>query len=643
MRLNKSYVAEYKAGPVSADGTVGEFEALVSVFGNVDLQQDRVLPGAFTKTLDTWRASGDPIPIIWSHDWGNPHAIIGSADPGDVTETKAGLLVKGKIDLTNPFAAQVHNLMRQRLVKEFSFAYDVVLERQAKDGANDLVTLDLIEAGPTLKGANPDTQLVGVKRALEEAARMSRTGSKDVYAAIAGSDEERRHAIQDAVQAWGDANYPNDPMKGGWGPYVCVAATFSDHVLVSVEEGEKDDEYFEIPYTVDASGQVTLGAAAQASVEVQVVAKAAKLAHKAKADDEKDAANGAAGGLREHLQAAAPDGHGQSEEKVLALTSEELEKKHTELHDAGAEHDQKAADAVDGGDGAAADEPLPSDAAGFRTHLKAAVPAGHAKDAAKVDGTPDGFLGAEHKRIHEATGYSGHSHAGITNGPAKDDEKAAGDMSAFDEGAWDGPAAMSACLAVADPAGAFAKVCAGKRAGDQATEAAWVLPHHAAPGDPASVKGVSAAMGRFDQVQGMTNSAEAKAHLQAHQDAIDAAKAQAEKSELRERIAALTIADGVLSKAGRTLSAKNEGGIKSAVDAIDVAVAQLREVLASVAAEPVPGKSRVSNEKTQLEIRMAEIEAAANDASPLDPTPPPSSVSKDQELRTRLLLLEQSV
>lgn len=143
-----------------AADNLGEFEALVSVFNNVDLGGDRVLPGAFTKSLEQWSSSGDPIPVIWNHQWDNPLAHIGKV--GTATETDEGLLVKGKLDLDNSFAAQVHRLLSERRVKELSFGYNVV-DGEQKDGAFNLKELDLIEVGPTLKGMNPATQLLAVK------------------------------------------------------------------------------------------------------------------------------------------------------------------------------------------------------------------------------------------------------------------------------------------------------------------------------------------------------------------------------------------------------------------------------------------------------------------------------------------------
>lgn len=169
---HKAFEVEFKAMPATdPNSETGRFSAIVSVFGNVDVQGDRVMPGAFKDTISKWSASGDKPPVIWSHDWGNPFAHIGQVV--HMEETEKGLLVEGEIDLTNAFAAQVYNLMKRRAVREFSFGYRILKEKTASDGANNLEILDLIEVGPTLKGANPDTQLLGVKAELEAAARPS--------------------------------------------------------------------------------------------------------------------------------------------------------------------------------------------------------------------------------------------------------------------------------------------------------------------------------------------------------------------------------------------------------------------------------------------------------------------------------------
>lgn len=160
----------------SLDDDLGTFEAVVSVFGNVDYQGDRVMPGAFEEHLKELRAKGAKLPVVWSHDWGNPFAHIGYVDPQEALEITSetakskgygnilgGLYVKGKLDIDKEFARQVYDLLKDGRVREWSFAYDVVDEKTAKDGANELNVLNVWEVGPTLKGANQATTTIAVK------------------------------------------------------------------------------------------------------------------------------------------------------------------------------------------------------------------------------------------------------------------------------------------------------------------------------------------------------------------------------------------------------------------------------------------------------------------------------------------------
>ena len=94
-----------------------------------------------------------------------------------------------------------------------------------------------------------------------------------------------------------------------------------------------------------------------------------------------------------------------------------------------------------------------------------------------------------------------------------------------DNSAWDGPAAMSACSNSDTPASCFSAICAGKKAGDTSTQDAWALPHHKHPGDPPNHNGVANALAQFSKTEGLTNSAAAKAHLQAHMNAISGSNA----------------------------------------------------------------------------------------------------------------------
>lgn len=153
------------------DDDSGSFKALASVFGNVDAVGDRMQPGSFKDTLEAWRKSGDPIPVILSHQWEDPMMHIGAVDPANAQETDKGLEIAGKLDVgVNPVADQVHHLMRERRLKGWSFGYTVPEGGEKfENGINDISKVELVETGPTLVGANPDAELQAVKSLVVEA------------------------------------------------------------------------------------------------------------------------------------------------------------------------------------------------------------------------------------------------------------------------------------------------------------------------------------------------------------------------------------------------------------------------------------------------------------------------------------------
>ena len=203
--LTKEYAARFKAAKDENGELTGEVTAVVSVFDNVDLVGDVVQKTAFDATLQEWKDSGDEIPMIWSHDWSNPMSHIGSWDPSKAKATKEGLELTGKVDIGqgNPVADQAFRLMEKRLVREFSFAYDVIEEHVVPDGdqkgANSLDVLGLIEAGPTLKGANPDTRLVAAK-SLEQLAEALGFDAK-AGRALSSKNETSLKEAADAIRA----------------------------------------------------------------------------------------------------------------------------------------------------------------------------------------------------------------------------------------------------------------------------------------------------------------------------------------------------------------------------------------------------------------------------------------------------------
>lgn len=242
MPHTKDCPARVKAAGESDGLDPGQFTALVSVFGNEDSVGDVVMPGAFTKTLADWQAKGDPIPVIWSHDWSDPFSHIGHVVKAE--ETPDGLQVTGQIDLDNPKAEQVYRLLKGRRVTQFSFAYDIEDAAPAEQDGNDvfqLKQLKLHEVGPTLIGANQETELLAAKAAgLEQGLKEGR-----VLAA------KHITALKDAHTAIGNVITAAEPDKNAPTPSSRPAPRTADDAKSSAqddeaetaqEEGEKADD-----------------------------------------------------------------------------------------------------------------------------------------------------------------------------------------------------------------------------------------------------------------------------------------------------------------------------------------------------------------------------------------------------------------
>lgn len=174
--FTKACDVKVKAVGIDDELDDGVFEAIVSVFGNVDSYGDRVVKGAFEDTLADWEASGDPIPVYWSHRMDDPDFNIGHVL--EAKETDEGLWVKAQIDLEGPKAQQVYRLLKGRRVTQFSFAYDIeaytiVKAPDDSDSVWELTKLKLYEVGPTPIGANQETELLSVKSAAHHAQRIA--------------------------------------------------------------------------------------------------------------------------------------------------------------------------------------------------------------------------------------------------------------------------------------------------------------------------------------------------------------------------------------------------------------------------------------------------------------------------------------
>ncbi|MGW4641813.1 HK97 family phage prohead protease [Sphaerisporangium sp. NPDC004334] len=219
MRI-KTCPVHIKAAGTHEGTDEGVFEAIVATY-DLDSVGDKIIPGAFAGTLADWKAAGNPIPVLWSHMSHDPDYHIGEVLEAE--ERGEGLWVKARLDLDAPKAAQVYRLLKGRRVTQFSFAYDVedgaYVEEKDADPYYELRKLKLYEVGPTLVGANQNTDLLDVKAALGKAGRVLSTKNESRLREAAGLIRDVLAELDTTPTDEGKATPPppaktEDPARG---------------------------------------------------------------------------------------------------------------------------------------------------------------------------------------------------------------------------------------------------------------------------------------------------------------------------------------------------------------------------------------------------------------------------------------------
>jgi Escherichia/Staphylococcus phage prohead protease len=146
--MQKDFRFEIKS--LEADGS---FTGLAAVYGNVDLGNDVIEPGAFQKTLAD---KGGEVPILWQHDQREPIGL------GKLTDSSHGLIVKGELALESPVAQKAYGLLKRGVLKGLSIGYDDV-KSKVVNGVRRIGEMKLWEVSLVTFGMNPLAQVTGVK------------------------------------------------------------------------------------------------------------------------------------------------------------------------------------------------------------------------------------------------------------------------------------------------------------------------------------------------------------------------------------------------------------------------------------------------------------------------------------------------
>nr|WP_153879721.1 HK97 family phage prohead protease [Citrobacter freundii] len=140
----------------------GEFEGYGSVFGVKDSYDDVVVPGAFSKSLQTWREKNSLPAMLWQHQMNEPIGIYTEMKEDDV-----GLYVKGRLLVDDdPLARRAHAHMKAGSLTGLSIGY--MLKDWEYDKTKEVFLLkeiDLWEVSPVTFPSNDEARVSDVKSA----------------------------------------------------------------------------------------------------------------------------------------------------------------------------------------------------------------------------------------------------------------------------------------------------------------------------------------------------------------------------------------------------------------------------------------------------------------------------------------------
>lgn len=137
----------------------GIISGYASTYGNVDRVRDKVMPGAFTKSVKRYLSDSRPIKMYYQHD---SKEVIGAFRPEFIREDVDGLFVQGELNLDVQKGREVYALARQGVLTDLSIGY-TVKDSDVKNGIRELKEVELWEISVVSEPANPKARITQVK------------------------------------------------------------------------------------------------------------------------------------------------------------------------------------------------------------------------------------------------------------------------------------------------------------------------------------------------------------------------------------------------------------------------------------------------------------------------------------------------
>ena len=172
----------------------GAFAGYGSIFGNADAYRDVVMPGAFAKSLASWKERGALPPVLWQHRSDQP---IGPFTK--MAEDGQGLYVEGQLLIQDvKKAREAQALLKSGAIRGMSIGYDVPEDGMEYDGKTNvwkLTEIDLWECSIVTFPANVEASVTQIKSQIAGGKLPSVSEFEELLRDAAGFSRKQATAI----------------------------------------------------------------------------------------------------------------------------------------------------------------------------------------------------------------------------------------------------------------------------------------------------------------------------------------------------------------------------------------------------------------------------------------------------------------
>ena len=166
----------------------GNFEGVLSTYGNIDAAGDVCEPGCFDKTV---AEDGPRRPFLWQHDQSEPIGHL------EITDTQSALMVKGKINLDTQRGREGWSLLKNGDINGLSIGYITRDYSYDENGVRHLLDVQLLEGSLV---SVPCNNLARAQAKSRRLSMMSRFAECKFLSLL--SPEQRDKALAELDEIW---------------------------------------------------------------------------------------------------------------------------------------------------------------------------------------------------------------------------------------------------------------------------------------------------------------------------------------------------------------------------------------------------------------------------------------------------------